>query len=165
MKKLTPIQIQAGDEILKECESNGTASPFRLFGRSNVNKWGWEIDDITNAGDFLMSVKVIKSVSDRVKEGGVEYMFTNEGEQSYSKGKRTFDYVNEEFEKVNKQQLKDQLDHEIKLLQRQDLHDRVTKLNPAQYQSFSDLWKRHWMIVAVPLVGVLIALLTFIFKK
>lgn len=165
MEKLNPNHLQASDEILKECDSNGTAAPFRLFGRSNDNCWGWEIEDITSAGEFLMAVGVIKPVSDRVKDRGIEYMFTKEGEQSYGKGKRTIDYVDEEAGKEAKQLAKEQLDEEIKILQRQDLHDKVTKLNPAQYRPYSDLWKRHWMIIAVPLVGVLIALLTFIFKK
>ena len=162
MEMLSPMQVQAGDEILKECDSNGTASPFRLFGRSTDNNWGWEIDDITNAGDFLMGVNVIKRVSDRVKESGVEYMFTAEGELSYQKGMRTVDYVNEEAQKEAEQQRKEERDEHYKNLQVRDLEEKLNIMNVEQRDFWATQKAKNKQTTLIAIISALFSLVALL---
>lgn len=165
MDKLTDAQIMAADAILEMCNINGSASPFRVLGRNNDNSWGLEIDEIIDAADFLIKVGIIKPISTNVKDGHVEYMFTSIGEKEYIKGKRTVQYLQEEADKEAKQLEKDNIDLEIKRLQRDDLQYKVTNLNPEQYQSYTDFWKRHWMTIFVSVAALIIAILAFVLKK
>ncbi|GEM_PF-2116815 len=136
MEQLTPQQLKITDTILEVCDSNGTASPFHIFGRSNDNGWGWEIDSIMDAAEYLKAADLIKPVSERVKDG-IEYMFTSKGEQFYKNRKLTIDFINDELEKETKQLAKEEREEKYKELQMEEIITRLNTMNPNQL----DFWK------------------------
>jgi len=103
----------------------------------------------------------------KLTKNGDEYLYRLESTgHDLARFKKSYSgYLMEEAEKKTRQLEKDEREDETKDLQRKDLHFKVHKLNPAQYESYADLWKRHWMVIAVPLAAFIILWLTFMFKK
>ncbi len=161
MEKLTDAQILAADAILDDLAAVNvsTTSAARVWGHHINDKW--KIEDVADASYFLKEIGFIEFITS--KEGH-QYMITEKGGRFRKTGKSISNYLQEVNEKEAEQLEKDKLEAEIKRLQRDDLHFKVTKLNPEQYQSYKDFWNRHWMTISISIVLILITLLTFISK-
>lgn len=153
MTSMTQKEIEAADIIIKNATSHGVLYTS-LFHPDEENK----LDrPVTNTAVKYLVENGLLEVFQHHAESFL-YRLTTKGLDLQRSGKNYSDYLEEQKQKAERDNLH-------KDLQIQDSKFKVEKLNPAQYESYSDLWKRHWMVVAVPLVALFISFLIFMLKK